>query len=945
LDPGPSEHPFVDRESELEQLREACTRSTLVIIHGSPGVGKSRLAHEAFPRDGERSSWIDVSMMRNPADLVSATGRTLDLELHSDENVEAGVRRIGSALEARDALDALVFDDFDPLAEHASELLGRWETAAPPNLVVTTRRQLGIAGATPVEVPPMDRAAAIELFGTYARKVHPGFELEPQRDAVGQLVDALDGLPYAIELAARRARVLSPADMVDRLDERFALLRDRRNDDREEMELALEWTWQWLDRPERQFLKQCCAVSSPASSDALEAAVVLDDDVSWLDTLDALVAKSWIQRERVDALDGTFRFRLLNTVRAFVEQRSVEGSPATRLKEAERRAAEHFWRVATELGPAVTGPDGLDALDILDVDRPHFFAAAEYWLDADDERGVRLVSSLRHVALLRGPLFQYAPLFELAADTAEGLGLSEAEALLHADLAEIQSKRGHRKRAVTAVRRAQRLAEEQPPEVRSHVQRVAGAIEAPNDAETARRLLETALDHAETTDNSFLKARAHEQLGYIDIRLFQLAEAERGFRRARELFDAGRCPLLEADSLAGLAYVQQRQNRLQDAIRSFERAADVHEQNDARTSRAKVTFDLGVCRHIVGALADAEENLEAALDDWRRLGLQYYVAAGDYQLALITLERAEHARCRKLLERARRRAEDGGDTQTAAKAIGFRALYSWLIEDRGNADRLERARAELDAGPDPDATAAFCVGLVAMTGADTDDHLPEISRIEELIALLAPSDHYYEEVLGRLLAIARSLDQCRAARSANDGSIRRERAQEAVSELEGVFEFDSRTDITSDLAAASNPYVRLLGAKLARTLDDLGVAVDRSKPEADHLLEVHSNCHWYCVDDGKPVDIASRKSNRLILKSLIQKHLDDPDSTLGIELLIDAGWPDQTLSFEAGRNRVYAAIQFLRNHGLSEVVETTDDGYRIAQNVDVQVAPTTGLEA
>lgn len=944
MDPGRPEQIFVDREQELEALREACTRSTLVVLHGSPGVGKSRLAEEAFPREGERSIWIDVSMMRNPADLVSATGRVLGLELHSGESVEEGVRRIGSALEAREDVDAVVLDDFDPLAEHAAELLGRWERASTPNLVVTTRRQLGLARATSVAVSPLERSAAIELFETYARRVHPDLKLEPQRDAVARLVDALDGLPYAIELAARRARVLSPADMVDRLDERFSLLRDRRDGEHEEMELALEWTWQWLDRAERQFLKQCCAFSSPAGSDALEAAVILDDDVSWLDTLDALVAKSWIQRERVDELDGAFRFRLLNTVRAFVEQRDVEGSPATDIEAAERRAAEHFWRTGTTLGEAVTGPDGLEALDTLDIDRSHFFAAAEYWLDADDERGVRLVANLRHVALLRGPLFQYAPLFELAAETAEALDVRDAEAVLYADLAEIQSKRGHRERAVTAIRRAQQLAEDESPDVRALVQRTAGTIEAPNDAGTARQLLESALDLAESVGDSFRKARVYEQLGYVDIRLFQLAEAERKFRRARELFDANGSPLFEADSLAGIAYVQQRQNRLDDAVRSFERAAEVHEQNDARTSRAKVTFDLGVCQHIVGTLADAEHNLEAALEDWRHLGLHYYLAAGDYQLALIALERAEHDRCKQLLEQSRRRAEDAGDTQTAAKAIGFRALYEWLIEDRRDPERLERARSELDAGPDPDAAAAFCVGLVASTGEDTDDHLTELSRIEELVALLAPSDHYYEEVLGRLLAIARGLDHCRTAWGANDGSVRRECAQEAVSELAGVFAFDSRTEITSEVSAASNPYVRLLGAKLARILDDLGVAVDRSKPDADHLLEVHSNCHWYCVDHGEPVDIANRKSNRLILKSLIQSYLDDPEASLDIEALIDAGWPDQHLSFEAGRNRVYAAIQFLRDHELSEIVETTDDGYRIARNVDVQIAPTTGLK-
>lgn len=913
-------------------------------MYGSPGVGKSRVAERAFPKDDDRYAWVDASMLRDLPELVSATGRALELELQSDESVDAGAARIGSALAASDHLNALVFDDFDPLVETAAGLIRDWSNQSKPNLVVTSRQRLGFPSTRPVEIDPLDRAEAVELFAAHARQVRPEFHLERHRDAVEQLVEGLDRLPYAVELAARRAHVLSPEQMLERLDERFALLRDRSADRVEGIEVALEWTWQWLSDAERQFLKQCCAFAAPFGSEALEEVIHLDDDVAWLDILDALVSKSWLKREPVEELEGALRFRLLNTVQAFVERREVEGSPETKIGAAERRTAEHYARVAAERGPEVTGPEGKRALDRLEVGRPHFLAAARFWLEEGDRRAFEVVEGLRWMALLRGPLSPYASFVEEAAQLAERLDEVTSETRLRTTLAQVYSMRGSRDRAVEAVERARQLAADQPAGLRALVARTHGSIESAADARSAREILEPALDWAEEADDAFLEARIYEQLGYVDIRLFQLNEAEREFRRARELFGEGRSPLFEADSLAGIAYIEQRQNRLDDAIETFQRVAELHRNNSARTSHAEAMFNLGVCQHIVGSLSHAETCIEKALEDWRQLGLTYYLPAGRFRLGAIALERAEHGTCTELLERAAETADRAGDLQTLAKARGFRALYDWMIDERPDPEVIAQARAQIDAGADPDVAAAFSVALVATTGEDGEEHVAELSRIEELLALLAPGDHYYREVLERLLAIARGFDHCRSARAAVDGSHRRDFASEVVSELASVFEFESRTELAAEIGGRPNPFVRLLGGQLVAELKALGVAVDRARPEADYVLEVHSNCHWYCVDEGESVDLSNRKSTRLILKSILQTHLDDPEAALDVEALIEAGWPDEYMTFDSGRSRVYAAIKFLRDNGLSEIIETTDDGYRIAPNVDVQIAPTTGLQ-
>lgn len=933
---------FVGREELVEQVRDAVDASNLVVVHGSPGVGKSRLVVEALGDGRGKAAWVDVSMADGIDDLVAATSRSLDVEVKSDESAGAGGQRIGAALEAV-KVDYVVFDDFDPVADVAAPRIEDWASRAKPTLIVTSRQRLNLPAARPVHVPPLGEEEAIEAFCEHVRQVRPGFSLEDHREGVEKLVDALDRLPYAIELAARRAHVLSPADMLHRLDERFSLLRNRQSGRVEAMDMALEWTWKWLAPAERQFLEQCCVLADSASAEALERIVHIEGDVSWLDVLDSLVAKSWLESEPSEELDGEVRFRLLNTVRAFVEQQMVDGTEEASRSAAKRRAAEYYGELAAEWGERVTGPDGPEALTRLEVDRAHLLQAAEYWVGREDERALQVVSGLRWVALLRGPIYRFRDLVEQAAALAGEHEAAEYEAILHDAAAQIALVTGRRERATSNIRRALQAAKGTSPQVEAAVGRTAGLVESASTPEQARDRLEDALEKADAADDDFLRARILERIGYVDIRLFNLTRAEQEFERANELVSGGRSPLFEADSVAGIAYVAHRQNRLESAIEKFEEVVRLHRENDAHTSATGALFNLGVSHHIVGALDEAESCIQKAIDDWRKLGLTLYVPAGQVRLAMVLYERGAWNVSRELLDEAIPEAEGVGDTQSGAMGNGFAALCEWLKSGEADLEALEHARAQIDAGSDPDAAAAFSVAQIASKGAHGDDRIEELNRIEELVALLSPSDRYHDSVLTRLLAIARCFDHCRLAHAAVDGANRREEAQQAVAELGTVLEIDETAELGEAFTEVANPFVRLLGRRAVEELESLGVAVELDVPSAEHVLEVHSNCHWYRVDDEEPVDLSARKAIRLILKSILQTHLDDPEAALDVEDLIEAGWPDEYMTFDAGRNRVYSAIKFLRNHGLKEIIETTDDGYRVAPDVDVQVAPVTGL--
>jgi len=127
-----------------------------------------------------------------------------------------------------------VLDNFEQVVEHAQASLGRWIERAPDaRFLVTSRERLGLAGEDAWLLDPLAEQASVELFLERTRAHAPGFSLEAgNKESVRELVSLLEGLPLAIELAAARLRVLSLAQVLERMKDRFRLLAGGRGDGR-----------------------------------------------------------------------------------------------------------------------------------------------------------------------------------------------------------------------------------------------------------------------------------------------------------------------------------------------------------------------------------------------------------------------------------------------------------------------------------------------------------------------------------------------------------------------------------------------------------------------------------------------------------------------------------------------------------------------------------------
>lgn len=361
--PGRSEFPdaslpapltgFVGRDEELAAVRALLAKARLVTLTGAGGSGKTRLALAvaeviAASDAGAAVAWVELAALADADALLPHVG--LMLGARADVGTSP-MHALVAQLQDRDVV--LVLDNCEHLVDASAQLVDRLLRGCPRlRIIATSREALGVTGERSWLVPTLSLPAvtegvtveqalatgAVRLFVERARDVLPGFSLTPANvEQVTQVCRRLDGLPLAIELAAARSSVLTPAQLAARLDDRFALLTSgsRSAAPRQRtLRGAVDWSYELLADDERLLLARLSIFAGGFTLDAAEA-VCADDllpTARVLEVLAALVAKSLVSMQE-DA--GTARYQLLETIREYASDRLAERP------EAEAIAAHH----------------------------------------------------------------------------------------------------------------------------------------------------------------------------------------------------------------------------------------------------------------------------------------------------------------------------------------------------------------------------------------------------------------------------------------------------------------------------------------------------------------------------------------------------------------------------------------------------------------------------
>jgi len=343
---------FVGREADIKEVADLVRTARLVTLTGIGGVGKTRLSLQVAAEtlsDFDHGAWfVELAPLGEPGLLADTIAEELGVPQDSTLTAEARVLRY---LAKRSAL--LVIDNCEHLIDDVAGFVDRMLRACPDVRVLATSREgLAVSGEVLWRVPSLrvdDDAAAVELFADRARLVRPDFTVtDDNRDLVARLCQRLDGIPLAIELATARLQMLTLAQIVDHLADRFRLLTggSRTVMERQRtLRAMMDWSHDLLSEAEQVLLRRLSVFSDGFTFEAAEQ-VCSDEAVpsfEVLDLLQHLVEASMVTFES----DPMPRYRLLETVRQYSLDKLLEAGDSDRVR---LRHAEYFETQALKLG-------------------------------------------------------------------------------------------------------------------------------------------------------------------------------------------------------------------------------------------------------------------------------------------------------------------------------------------------------------------------------------------------------------------------------------------------------------------------------------------------------------------------------------------------------------------------------------------------------------------
>jgi predicted ATPase/DNA-binding SARP family transcriptional activator len=356
---------FVGREREVREVASRLRkRSRLLTLSGPGGSGKTRLAIEsAFElasdfRDGV--FWVALDPLRDPALVTETVAQTLGASHGLAEHV--GEREM-----------LLLLDNFEHVIEAAPELSPLLEACPNLKLLVTSREVLRIRGEAEYQVPPLSDPEAVELFCARSGLAPSG--------AIAELSRRLDSLPLAIELAAARTSVLTPAEILERISKHLDLFKGGRDaeDRHQTLRATIEWSYDLLNEEEKALFARLSVFAGGCTFLSAEEVAHAD-----LDVLQSLVDKSLLRH-------SDDRFWMLNTIRGYGAERLAESRDGDELRQ---RHAEHFLKLV-ESAPGLRTSSALSAnvadtsawRDQIQPDYDNVRAALAWFREAGDLEG------------------------------------------------------------------------------------------------------------------------------------------------------------------------------------------------------------------------------------------------------------------------------------------------------------------------------------------------------------------------------------------------------------------------------------------------------------------------------------------------------------------------------------------------------------------------------
>jgi predicted ATPase/two-component SAPR family response regulator len=652
--------PFIGRSDECRQIRKLLKTTRLLTLTGAGGCGKTRLALQVaadlLPDFPEGVCWCDLAPLADGAYVPQVVATALHMKEEAGRSLtETLVAQLGEQQRL------LVWDNCEHLLGACAALAQALLAACPAvTILLTSLQPVGLPQERVWSVLPLALIEAVNLFAERAAEVLPSFALDDTTsDAIYTICQRLDGLPLAIELAAARVKMITPAQIAARVDNAFRLLTRGAPTilpRHQTLRATMEWSYQFLTEPEQRLLRRLSVFSSSFTLEMAEA-IGGDDsvyEVRVLDLLTDLADKSLLLRLPQQG-ETAARYRLLETVRQYGREKLEASGEAAAIR---TRLLHWCTTFVEQTEPKLAGPEAAMWLARLETELDNLRSALRWVRTSRDvESGLRLAGNawffwLNHGHLTEGRNWlEELLILDFSQPSNQASPAVRAKALYAA--AVLAFRQGDKDRAATLAQASLAISRELGDRARMGVSLNLLAILATEQGDLARA---TAI---------------HEE----SLALY------------RSLGDSIRASSI----LINLGIAARQQGDYRRAISIYEEALALKRQLGDTPNVALLLNNLGEVAFLQGDYPHAAVLLEESLLLYRDLGSQNGIALVLNALGVLARQQQDPTRAKELLEESILLHQQTG--QTLRVAIG-RLNLGDLARDQGDWVRAQTIYAD-----------------------------------------------------------------------------------------------------------------------------------------------------------------------------------------------------------------------------------------------------------